>query len=98
MAEEGDGRIISGWISQTYSFFMQTYDPKGVATARFSDSLSTTGWGVLEVETNPAYSDNDQVPQTKRFPSLFHCLCWEHVFFFLLFLIYLLSDVCGRLR
>lgn len=40
----------------------QTFDPAGgVATSRFSDSIMTTGWGVLEVETNRNFSDSDQV-------------------------------------
>ena len=36
------------------------FDPKGVAWGTFQDGLQSTGWGVLNIETNPVFSDQNQ--------------------------------------
>ena len=36
------------------------FDPNGVAWGNFQDNLESTGWGILNVETNPAFSDAKQ--------------------------------------
>ena len=58
------GALLAGTVNKVggqWAFHSGVADSRGVAYGTFDDALASTGWGVLRIETNGSFADNDQM-------------------------------------